>query len=348
MIETDMRPVRVAENVTAEQFRAEIFPANEPVLLKQLIADWPAVRAGLNSADAIVRYIRRFDEGKPVETIMGKPEIEGMFFYNQAIDGFNFTRKSMSIGRSMERILGMRGQQNPPSIYIQSTPTNEFLPGFSAENVMRLGADSASPRIWIGNRLTVQTHFDLKENIACVVSGRRRFTLFPPDQTPNLYPGPFELTLSGPPVSMVRLENPDFESYPKFREAARHAVVADLEAGDALYIPYFWWHHVQSRDDFNVLVNYWWNEADPGLGSPFDALLHALLNIRDLPERERDAWRTMFDTYVFGRHGDPLAHLPVEAHGTLGRHDERTRQHVRMLLLGILSRQAGIRPPGKT
>ena len=348
MMEKSTRPVRVAENVSVEQFREEIFPGNEPVLLKGLIADWPAVREGLTSPDAMVRYIRRFDQGKPVDTILGKPEIEGMFFYNEKMDGLNFAKKSMSIGRSMERILALRGQEKPPSIYIQSTPIHEFLPGFLAENPMNLASEPASPRIWIGNKLTVQTHFDLKENIACVVSGRRRFTLFPPDQTPNLYPGPFEFTLSGPPVSMVSLDAPDFEKYPRFREAMKHVVVADMEAGDAIYIPYFWWHHVQSKEDFNVLVNYWWSEANPALGSPFDALLHALLNIRDLPERERDAWSTMFDTYVFGKYGDPMAHLPARAHGTLGKHDDKTRQHVRMLLLGMLSRQAGIRPPGRT
>jgi hypothetical protein len=347
MTETTERTVRVVENVSAEQFRADIFPGNEPVLLKGLVAHWPAVIEGRTSPEAMMRYIRRFDQGKPVETIMGPSAIEGRFFYNEKMDGLNFSKKTSSIGRSMDRILALRGHENPPSIYIQSTPVSEYLPGFAAENTLAIAADTALPRIWIGNRLTVQTHFDVKENIACVVSGRRRFTLFPPAQTPNLYPGPFELTLSGPPVSMVRLDTPDFNSYPKFRAAMEHAVVADLVAGDALYIPYFWWHHVQSQDDFNVLVNYWWNDADPGLGSPFDALLHALLNIRDLPERQRDAWKTMFDTYVFACHGDPLAHLPVETHGTLGRHDERARQQARMLLLGMLSRQAGIGPPGK-
>jgi len=346
-MENSARPVRVAENINVEQFREEIFPCNEPVLLRGLIKEWPAVREGLTSPDAMVRYIKSFDQGKPVETIIGQPDIDGKFFYNDRMDGLNFNKKSMSIGRSMERILALRGQQKPPSIYIQSTPTHEYLPGFSDQNTMSIAGESASPRIWIGNKLTVQTHFDLKENIACVVNGRRRFTLFPPEQTPNLYPGPFELTLSGPPVSMVRLDAPDFDRYPRFREAMKHVVVADLEPGDAIYIPYFWWHHVHSKEDFNVLVNYWWNEANPALGSPFDVLLHALLNIRDLPERERNAWRTMFDTYVFEKHGDPMAHLPVEAHGTLGKHDERTRQHVRMLLLGMLSRQAGIRPPGK-
>jgi hypothetical protein len=338
-------PVRIVEGVSPERFRDEIVPGNEPVLLKGQVADWPAVRAAA-SADSAVRYLKGFDRGQPVETLVGQPEIGGHFFYNDRLDGLNFTRRPRSIGASMDRMLAWRGLDRPRSLYIESTPIRDHLPGFEQANRLGLLDASVAPRIWIGNRLTVQTHFDLKENVACVVAGRRRFTLFPPQQTPNLYPGPFELTLSGPPVSMVRLDAPDLERYPRFAEARRHAQVAELGPGDALYIPYFWWHHVQTRDEFNVLVNYWWNDADPELGSPFDAMLHALLSLRDLPPRQRDAWRTMLDLYVFGRYGDPLAHLPPAARGTLGVHDTQTRQQVRRILLGSLARQAGVRPPG--
>lgn len=339
------QPVECVDKVSAEAFRRDIYPGNRPVLLKGQVRDWPAVAAGLSSPADAVRYIRRFDRGLPVDTNFGQNEIEGRFFYNERLDGLNFTRKSRSIGGSMERILNLSGQDRPQAIYIQSVPVAEHLPGFEAENTLDVAHFAASARIWIGNQAIVQAHFDLKENIACLVAGRRRFTLFPPDQTPNLYPGPFELTLAGPPVSMVDIEDPDFDKHPRFREAMKHALVAEMEPGDALYIPYFWWHHVEALEDFNVLVNYWWNEADPDLGSPFDVMLHALMSLKDLPERQRAAWKTLFDLYVFGQHGDPLAHLPPAAHGTLGSHDERTRRHIRGILLNSLAGAAGIKPP---
>jgi hypothetical protein len=340
-------PVRSVGAVTPERFHEEIVPGNEPVLLKGQVADWPAVEAAAASAGAAMHYLRGFDRGQPVETLLGPPDIEGHFFYNDRLDGLNFSRRTRTLASSMERMMSQRAQARPRAIYIQSAPVPDLLPGFERANMLPLLDADVEPRIWIGNRLTVQTHFDLKENVACCVAGRRRFTLFPPDQTPNLYPGPFELTLAGPPVSMVRLEDPDWDRYPRFRAALEQARVAELEPGDALYIPYFWWHHVQALEDFNVLVNYWWNDADPGLGSPFDVMLHALLSLRDLPQRQREAWRTMLDLYVFGRHGDPLAHLPPEAHGTLGRHDAAARQQVRRILIGALARQAGLRPPGR-
>lgn len=339
--------IRTLENVTPECFREEVYPAAEPVVMKGLVADWPAVRAGRKSADDLTDYLNGLDNGQPVETLVGRPEIGGRFFYNEAMDGLNFGKRPQPLAESLRAIMDLRGQEHPPAIYVQSTPVADLLPGFAADQPMNLVPDGTEPRIWVGNRLTVQTHFDLKENIACVVSGRRRFTLFPPEQTPNLYIGPFLLTPAGTPVSMVNLDQPDLDAYPRFAEAQKHARQAELEPGDALYIPYFWWHHVQSLDDFNVLVNYWWNEANADLGSPFEAMLHSLLALRDLPERQREAWRTMFDTYVFGRHGDPVAHLPPEILGPLGPHDAKTRQNVRMLLLRSIGRAAGIQPPRK-
>jgi hypothetical protein len=340
----DLPHVRIADGVTAETFRSEILPGNQPVLLKGVAADWPAVRAGLTSPEAMVQYLRRFDRGKPVETILGSPDIEGRFFYNEKLDGLNFARRPEPIGASVQRILGVRGESRPPSFYIQAAPIPDCLPGFEGENRLGLVDASVPPRIWIGNRLTVQTHFDVSDNIACVVTGRRLFTLFPPEQVPNLYPGPFELTLAGPPVSMVRLDDPDFDAYPRFRQALERAQVAEVHPGDAVYVPYFWWHHVRTLDDLNILVNFWWNDAEADLGSPFDALLHAVLALRDLPERQREPWRTMFDHYVFGRNGDPVAHLPEAARGALGAHDAEMRQKIRMMLLRSIGRQAGLQP----
>ena len=339
--------VETHNRVSAQKFHNEIVPAAVPVVLKGQVSDWPAVQAAGKSNQEVVAYIKRFDTGSTVETIIGPPEIGGRFFYNESMSGLNFTREPARISESLERILDPGASDDSESVYVESMPVARNLPGFEQENRTELLDSDIEARIWIGGRITVQTHFDLRENIACVVAGRRRFTLFPPAQTPNLYPGPFELTLSGPPVSMVRLEDVDHDAYPRFRKALEHAVVAELEPGDALYIPYFWWHHVRALENINILVNYWWNETPADLGSPFDAMLHAILAIRDMPERQRQAWKTMFETYVFGESGDPVEHLPAEIRGPLGTHDADMRQRIRMLLIASLGRQAGIRPPGR-
>ena len=75
-----------------------------------------------------------------------------------------------------------------------------------------------------------------------------------------------------------RLQLLERDRHPRFHEALRHALVADLLPGDALYLPTRWWHHVQSAGVLNMMVNYWWqsDQPAPDAGASFDALVAAL------------------------------------------------------------------------
>jgi hypothetical protein len=330
--------VREWHDTDLATFRNEILPRNEPAVLRGLLRDWPAVRAASDSNRALCDYIKRFDVGRPVETLLGDPTIEGRFFYTDDLSSVNFLRQSERISVTLETLLLHAEDQEPPAIFIQSASIPEHLPRFSEENSLDFADPSAIPRIWVGNSITVTTHYDISDNIACVVGGRRRFTLFPPDQIRNLYVGPIHFTLAGQPVSMVSLEAPDLVRYPRFEQALRTAQVAELEAGDAIFIPYLWWHHVKSLERFNVLVNYWWDPAKPKLGSPYDCLLHGFLTLRHLPASQRAAWRAVFDHYVFQTEVDPVAHLPSERRGALAEMTPELAAHIKAALLKRLSR----------
>lgn len=330
--------VECFSGVDLSVFLNEVVPRNKPALLKGLAADWPAVKAAMASDEAACAYLKACDNQKPAEVMYGDPAIKGEFFYTPDLRGVNFTRSPAVISEFLDKLLARRDRDDAAALYLQSTPIDQHMPRFMAENRIGFMPSDIMPRIWIGNQLRVQTHYDLSNNIAIVVAGKRRFTLFPPEQLVNLYVGPFEFTLAGPPISMVSLENPDLERYPRFAEALEAAVVAELEPGDALYIPYFWWHHVRSLASFNVLVNYWWNDTRPGLGSPYDPLLHAILGIRDMPKAQRDVWKVMFDYYVFGSHGDPVAHLPPQTRGPLGGMTPDLNMKMRRQLVHALSR----------
>jgi hypothetical protein len=168
--------------------------------------------------------------------------------------------------------------------------------------------------------------------------GRRRFTLFPPEQVDNLYPGPLDLTPGGQAVSMVDFDAPDFERYPRFRDALAAAQVADLEPGDVLVYPALWWHQVEALGPFNVLVNYWWNAAPAFMDTPMNTLLHGLLSLRDRPDFEKQAWKRLFDYYVFGPADRAGEHLPEDARGDLGPMDDRKARRLRAYLLNRLNR----------
>ena len=309
------------------------------MVLRGLVADWPAVRAGRESPQAIANYLRGFDTGASADTMFGDPAIGGRFFYNEELTGHNFQRRPQRIVASIERLLALLEEPNPEALYVGAVPTPASMPGFTRDNTLALVDATAVPRIWICNRVTVQTHYDISNNIACVVAGRRRFTLFPPEQLVNLYVGPLEFTLAGQPISMARLDQPDFERFPRFREALATAQVADLEPGDALFVPYMWWHHVESRERFNVLVNYWWDETPQWQGSPFEALLHGIMAVRSLPPDKREIWRKVFDHYVFQTGGDPVAHLTQRQRGIQGPASPQLADVIRAQLIHTLSRR---------
>lgn len=163
-------------------------------------------------------------------------------------------------------------------------------------------------------------------------------TLFPTEQVKNLYVGPLEFTPAGQSLSLVGFHNPDFDKYPLFKEALDHALVADLEPGDAVYIPSLWWHHVEGLDNFNMLVNYWWRDAEDHLESPMNAFLCALLTVPDFPESERRAWKALFDFYIFRTNGDPIVHLPTDVRGVLGKMTVERAKKIRASLLKALNR----------
>ncbi|MDB5454898.1 MAG: transcription factor jumonji jmjC domain protein [Caulobacter sp.] len=325
-------PIDERFDVTREVLRAQVVPAYRPVVLRGFAADWPAVAAGRLGAKASADYLKGLDNGAPVEAFVGAPEIKGRFFYGDAERTVNFERRQGGLSAALDQILALEGQGDPPSIYVGSTPTSRVAPGFAAANRNAVLDAPVEPRLWVGTAVTVQTHYDMADNIAVVVAGRRRFTLFPPEQTTNLYVGPLDFTLAGQPVSMVSLDAPDYARHPRFAEAEKHGLSAELGPGDAIYIPTLWWHHVRSLESLNVLVNYWWRDLPPEAGSPFEVLVHGLLAVRHLPPPQREAWRAIFDHYLFETNGDPAAHLPPDRKGVLGPLTPRLARNVRAFL----------------
>lgn len=316
-------------------FAQHIRPARKPAVLEGVVADWPAVQLGRTSDKALADYLLSHDSGAQAGVYVAPPQARGTFFYGFDTHVTNFNHGPATVPEVLERLLGERDKADPLAISLQSTPIASQMPGFAAENRLDLLPDVA-PRIWIGNAVVTRTHYDLNDNIACVVAGRRRFSLFPPEQLPNLYPGPYERTIGGVPVSMVDIDRPDLSRYPRYAEAQAVRVDIELEAGDALYIPYGWWHQVRSLSPFNVLVNYWWEAAPVPDAAPSEAFLHALLAIRDLPEPERSVWRNLFAHYVFGENGDPVAHLTPRDKGLYGPLDAAMRRRLKRQIVKAL------------
>jgi hypothetical protein len=328
------------DNVTPETFGQEILPQGRPVVMRGLVRDWPIVQAGRTSGIAFCQYLKRFDRDSEIHTTYGPPSTGGRIFYNEDLSGFNFRVAPARLSGSLDYLLEHANDDPAPLLAIQSAVINQHLPGMQLENRLSPGfmPEGIAPRLWLGNRVTVAAHYDPSENIACCVAGARRFTLFPPEQVANLYAGPFEPTPAGAIISMVDFDRPDYEKYPRFRLAEEAAMVADLKPGDAIYIPYLWWHHVRSLDKVNGLINYWWAQADELHGEPQNAMLHAMMSIKSLSARHRNAWKAMFEHYVFELNGSTGAHLPEARQGILADMKPDELKRMKIVLSKILGR----------
>jgi len=310
----------------------------EPLLLRGLVADWPMVKAGHESTRAAVDYLKSFYRDATVGSFIGPPGGDGRVFYNADMTGFNYQRVMLKLDQILDRILEHADDPAPPMFYVGSTTIDTCLPGFREVNDIDFGDLKPLASIWLGNRSRVAAHFDVPDNLACVVTGRRQFTLFPPGQLENLYVGPLEFNPGGQAISLVDPNDPDFEQFPKFRTALDHSLVADMAPGDALFLPSMWWHHVEGLDSFNVLINYWWRRSPAFMHSPADVLTHAILAIRELPSAQRDAWRELFRHYVFDADETTAAHIPERSRGMLGPLDEMAARRIRAELLNKLNR----------
>ena len=309
-----------------------------PVLLKGLVSTWPIVKSGNESDECLFNYLCDKASSGSVGTLEAPFSTNGYFFYTDTLQGFNFERKKARFRDFCDRLLNYRNK-NSAFLSIQSAFIDEHLPGVEVENTMTLMGDNLRPRIWIGNKTVVGTHYDDAENIACVAAGNRRFTLFPPDQIKNLYVGPLEFTPAGATVSMASLINPDFDKYPLLRQALDFAVVADMEPGDGLYIPTLWWHHVEALGEINVLINYWRGGSIGGdLSPPYPhaAMLMSMLAMNRLSPSARQAWKAVFNYYVF-HDGDEIAeHLPLDKRGIMSEIDDVAADRLRKWLISQL------------
>lgn len=341
------KKTKVLDGCTPDQIPDYVYTSNEPIILKGLVKNWPLVKAGLESPAAAVDLLKSHCSGEPTYAYFGEPGTKRLA-YNPEITKLNFENRKIDINTVLDEILSNLDNDNPPLRYIASNIIEISFPKLKDENDLAFNADHfkthplelADPLrgIWIGTKTLSPCHYDAQSNIACCVAGKRKFTMFPPDQVANLYPGPLELNPGGPAITLVDFDNPDFEKFPRYRDAIPNGQIAELEPGDAVFIPCMWWHQVEALSSFNILINYWWNTFPKIRGQAMNVIYHALLTIRDRPEQEKQAWKHLLNYYVFDSNTQAGEFLPKETKGYLGEIDDTAARKLRAMLLQKLNR----------
>jgi hypothetical protein len=85
-----------------------------------------------------------------------------------------------------------------------------------------------------------------------------------------------------------------------------------------------------------MLMNYWWSPTPQYSREPLEALVLSLLAVRQLPKAERDAWKNLFEYFIFQTDGPPMAHLPDHVSGVLGPHSPQRASQIWAFFKGIL------------
>ena len=317
-----------------QQVPGQVFDSDQPCVLRGLVSHWPVVEHAKESPQSLLSYLSELATAEPVTVYEVPASAKGRVFYNQDLSGFNFSRGKAPLAAVCDEL--QRRSSEDDVLYVGSTLLDHWLPEFRSANDIDLQGREALVSLWLGGPARIAAHHDFPHNIACNIGGRRRFTLFAPEQAKNLYIGPLDFTPAGQAISLVDFANPDLEKFPRFAEAQAASIVIELEPGDAIYIPSMWWHHVESLDQVNGLVNYWWRSTPVYHGSPSNALLHAILAIKDLPDSQRQIWQQMFDDYVFNADAESLEHIPEAARGILNPVDEESARALKQQLTRFL------------
>ena len=168
-------------------------------------------------------------------------------------------------------------------------------------------ATPAYPSVWIGGAgSTTQCHYDVSHNMFAQLDGTKRFRLWPPDRHGELWvfpdahprarkaqrpiPGADPAPAPVPTAAHADAARPSAAAGAGGGALLRPAVVdVELGPGDVLFVPAFWFHHVEAISELSVSVNVF-SESAPKLaaqevlaGFPLHPLLAAAANAQDQP-----------------------------------------------------------------
>ncbi|XP_056321031.1 HSPB1-associated protein 1 homolog isoform X1 [Danio aesculapii] len=244
---------------TPEEARRIVQFLQKPAVFLNMTTDWPALHWSVEHLSACLTERIRFRVGKRSEDMAPLFETECSyveatikeFLSWTANDGEPFVGpfsdyhcKEFWAYADYKYIAQLF--QDKPAMF-QDVVWSDF--GFP-------GRDGCDSTLWIGTQgANTPCHLDSYGcNLVFQIQGRKRWHLFPPDDTACLYPTrvPYEESSVFSHVNVIR---PDLKKFPAFGRARLHTVT--LQPGQVLFVPRHWWHYVESVDPVTVSVNSW-------------------------------------------------------------------------------------------
>ncbi|MGQ7935487.1 cupin-like domain-containing protein [Paraburkholderia sp. D1E] len=232
--------------VTRSEFSASFFEQDTPAIITDALNDWPIADRWTPAYLAGVSKTQR---------VTLSTSSDGRYQFDSSDDGAKshaFDTAEIDFGTATARMLE---EDAGDHIYVMQQSIPDVLPELLDNLVVPewIVAQRPAINLWFGRRTTTQLHFDYSNNFFAQLYGSKQFTLFAPDESARLYP--YHHGTATAHISYVDLNAPDLARYPEFANAAPLSFT--IHSGELLFMPAFWWHHVQAAE-VAVSVNFWW------------------------------------------------------------------------------------------
>jgi [protein]-arginine 3-hydroxylase / protease len=222
-----------------EDFKQRYVQPGRPVVIQGLARDWPAVRNW-------------------------NPE------YLTARSGATTFRAALAVQSSVDyRLRGLRYAPVEMGTFLEQMRSDESTPYLSTDFAqlpasLRTDVEMPPPcrnaawtrcKLWIGAAgMVAPLHRESPHNLYAQLHGRKRFFLVAPADSRRVYPQWKSLFILGG----VDAEHPDLARFPRFARAV--VLSCDLDPGDVLFIPSWWWHQTRGYG-LSIAVNFFWADG---------------------------------------------------------------------------------------
>lgn len=217
------------DSLAKSAFIEDYKDAAKPLIFSSLMADWPATRKW------DIEYLKTIagDEVVPVYSSKPAKDKEHQHAAAQTIKLRDYL-ELLQKGENDLRMFFYNILQGVPALLDDFSYPDLGMKFFKRLPVLFVGGKGAK----------VQMHYDidLADLVLCHFGGPKKVLLIPPEQTPFMYKVPFSFSA----LYDVDFSQPDFTKYPALEKL--NGYVAELEHGDALFIPSGYWHYIVYED----------------------------------------------------------------------------------------------------
>lgn len=241
-----MSAPREIRTLRRAELRDDILTVDQPVLITDGIVDWPAVKRW--SPEVLAGLA-------PRGMVTMSVSFKGSFRFKP--DGSLYDSANQLVvpqipfSKAAETIIDNQG--SGAKYYINQQDVLKKLPELLSDLNCWWPTEAVKTNLWFGSAGVISPlHYDPSSNLFGQIHGSKRFSIFAPDEADHLYPYPPDCAMSH--LSNVDVEKPDLHKYPKFALAQKYVV--EVSPGQMLFLPPFWWHHVESLS-ISISVNQW-------------------------------------------------------------------------------------------